>query len=93
MLNLSLRTIWSGFRGPWFLKNFGHSLALTHGMSSRETFGVDERQWRKLCELVATEPDPERLSELVDQLLNELDSRREALRGIEKASSSTSSDI
>ena len=40
---------------------------------------MDEGQWRKLCALVATEPDPERLSELVDQLLKELDARRETL--------------
>lgn len=56
-------------------------------MDIRENSGVDEKQWRKLCELVATEPDPERLSELVDQLLKELDSRREALRESEKTSS------
>jgi hypothetical protein len=61
-------------------------------MNNRENFGVDEKQWRKLSELVATEPDPKRLSELVDQLLRELDSRREALRKSEEASS-TAADI
>ena len=43
--------------------------------------------------MVATEPDPERLSELVKQLLAELDSRCEALRDGEKKGSSPSSDI
>lgn len=60
-------------------------------MNNRENFG-DERQWRKLCELVAIEPDPQRLSELVDQLLKELDARREALRESEKAAGPTLSD-
>jgi len=78
------RILWSGG-----FRNFGPSVALTHGMNSRENFSVDEKQWRKLSELVATEPDPERLSELVDQLLRELDSRREALRKSEKALSTT----
>jgi len=53
----------------------------------------DGEQWRKLCELVAAERDPQRLSELVNQLLKELDSRREALRAGEQSSSSTSTDI
>jgi hypothetical protein len=39
-----------------------------------------EKEWRKLCELVADEHDPHRLSKLVDQLIEKLDSRREALR-------------
>jgi hypothetical protein len=39
-----------------------------------------EEEWRKLCELVAEEPDPQRLSELVDQLIEKLDGRRQALR-------------
>jgi hypothetical protein len=74
-------------------ENFGPNFALTHGMNNREDFSVDEKQWRKLCELVAAEPDPERLSQLVDQLLRELDSRRKALCEGEKASSSTEADI
>ena len=78
--------------GGVIFEDFGPSLASTHGMNNRENLGVDEKQWRKLCELVATEPDPQRLSELVDQLLRELDSRREAFRESEKASS-TAADI
>jgi|HubBroStandDraft_2_1064218.scaffolds.fasta_scaffold170092_2 hypothetical protein len=39
-----------------------------------------EEEWRKLCELVAEEPDPQRLSELVDQLIEKLDGRRQALQ-------------
>jgi hypothetical protein len=53
---------------------------------------MDEGQWRKLCALVATEPDPERLSELVDQLLKELDARRETLGDCERAPGPTLSD-
>jgi hypothetical protein len=43
--------------------------------------------------LVATEPDPQRLSVLVDQLLKELDARRQQLRESEGASNSSSGDI
>jgi len=45
---------------------------------------IDEKEWRRLCQLVAAEGDPQRLSELVDRLLKELDARREALRESEK---------
>jgi hypothetical protein len=38
-----------------------------------------EEEWRKLCELIAHEPDPQRLSKLVDQLIKELDDRRQEL--------------
>lgn len=39
-----------------------------------------EQEWRKLCELVAREPDPLRLSQLVDQLIQALDARTQSLR-------------
>jgi hypothetical protein len=61
-------------------------------MNNRGNLGMDEGQWRKLCALVATEPDPERLSELVDQLLKELDARRETLGDCERAPGPTLSD-
>jgi hypothetical protein len=39
--------------------------------------GKDEdNNWRELCRKVADEPDPERLSELVDELIKVLDDRR-----------------
>ena len=40
----------------------------------------DDEEWRRLCELVAHEPDPQRLSILLDQLIQKLDARTEALR-------------
>jgi hypothetical protein len=61
-------------------------------MNIRENFVVDDKEWRRLCELVTTEPDPERLSELVDELRKELDFRGKALRESEKASSSSAAD-
>jgi len=61
-------------------------------MNMRENSRVDEKHWRKLCEMVAAEPDPRRLSELVDLLLNELDARRQELRETDTASSSSASD-
>jgi hypothetical protein len=53
-------------------------------MSNGDKLRIEENEWRRLCKLVAAEPDPQRLSELVDQLLKELDARREALRENEK---------
>jgi hypothetical protein len=41
---------------------------------------IKEDEWRKLCQSVADEPDPKRLSELLDQLIERLDARRQALR-------------
>jgi hypothetical protein len=40
----------------------------------------DDEEWKRLCELVAHEPDPRRLSVLLDQLIQKLDARNEALR-------------
>jgi hypothetical protein len=39
----------------------------------------EEMRWQKLCKLVAEERNPQRLSELVDQLIEALDARRNAL--------------
>jgi hypothetical protein len=39
-----------------------------------------DQEWRKLCDLVAREQDPQRLSELVDRLIKKLDARRRELR-------------
>jgi hypothetical protein len=49
---------------------------LTHVMSN----GHEEMRWQELCKLVAEERNPQRLSELVDQLIEALDARRDALR-------------
>jgi hypothetical protein len=40
---------------------------------------IEEANWRKLCTRVADEPDPERLSQLVEQLIEELDGLRNQL--------------
>jgi hypothetical protein len=40
---------------------------------------VEEKEWRQLCRLVADEPDPQRLSKLVDQLIKVLDARKKEL--------------
>jgi hypothetical protein len=53
-------------------------------MNNGEKLSIDEKEWRRLCKLVSAEPDPQRLSELVDKLLKELDARREALGESEK---------
>jgi len=53
-------------------------------MNNRGRLGIDEHEWRRLCQLIVEEPDPRRLSELLDQLLKELDARREALRESER---------
>jgi hypothetical protein len=46
-----------------------------------------DQDWRKLCELVAHEQDPQRLSELVDQLIKKLDARRRELRSSDQQAS------
>ncbi len=40
---------------------------------------IDERDWRKLCELAANETDPRRLRALVEQLSKALESRTKNL--------------
>jgi hypothetical protein len=39
-----------------------------------------EEEWRELCDRVSVESDPQRLSELVDELIGALDARKQALR-------------
>jgi hypothetical protein len=39
-----------------------------------------KKEWRRLCKAVADEPDPRRLSQLADQLIEKLDARRRTLR-------------
>ena len=39
---------------------------------------IDDKEWQKLCQLVADEPDPQRLSELVSRLIKALDDRNAA---------------
>ena len=53
-------------------------------MNNREKLNNGDKEWRRLCQLVAVEPDPQRLSELLDQLLKQLDARRETQRESEK---------
>jgi hypothetical protein len=55
-------------------------------MNTREKANgdADDKQWRRLCELVSAESNPERLSQLIDQLLRELDARRRTLRDSDK---------
>jgi hypothetical protein len=40
---------------------------------------MEEKEWRKLCELITNERDPQQLSQLVDQLIETLDSRKRDL--------------
>jgi hypothetical protein len=49
---------------------------------------IDEKEWRKLCQFIANEQDPHRLSELVDELIRTLDKRKQALytHGMEPSS-------
>lgn len=41
-----------------------------------------EEEWRELCDRVAVESDPKRLSELVDKLIGALDARKQVLSDI-----------
>jgi hypothetical protein len=38
---------------------------------------IDDEGWRRLCRLVADEPDPERMSELIDELFKALDEKKQ----------------
>ncbi len=58
-------------------------------MTIRENESADEKEWRRLCDSIASERDPERLSQLVNQLLLELDARRKETREKEKFSGTT----
>ncbi len=49
--------------------------------------GEKDQEWLKLCELIAREQDPHRLSELVNQLVKKLDVRRGELRSSDAKSS------
>ena len=40
---------------------------------------LEERDWRKLCELVAREPDPHKLPALLEQLTEALNARAKKL--------------
>ena len=51
-----------------------------------------EAEWQKLCELIAHESDPQRLSKLVDQLIHHLDSRQRALRKTTEPSKPAAND-
>jgi hypothetical protein len=49
----------------------------------------EKEEWHRLCELIAKEPDPRRLSELVEQLIKLMDSRRQELQKPAAASAAT----
>jgi hypothetical protein len=53
---------------------FGNSLAMYSFMTTKDE--EEEEEWRKLCQPLADEQDPLRLSKLVDQLIEKLDARR-----------------
>jgi hypothetical protein len=50
----------------------------------------EDAEWQRLCKLVADERNPQRLSELIDQLIKALDAHRNALRGGKQPSEAAS---
>ena len=40
---------------------------------------IEEKDWQKLCALVAKETDPRRLCHLIEQLIKALDARKQEL--------------
>jgi hypothetical protein len=58
-------------------------------MTNNEGEKDRDQEWSKLCELVAREKDPRKLSELVDQLLKKLDRRRQELRASDRPANPT----
>ena len=53
---------------------------------------LDETDWQMLAAQVATETDPKRLMELLDNLIQALDQRREALRNTHSNSKNNKHD-
>jgi len=41
---------------------------------------IDEKDWQALCESIAKERDPDKMSMLLDRLIKTMDLRRQALR-------------
>jgi len=41
---------------------------------------IDEKDWRQLCALAIVESDPRRLLEIINQLIEVLDHRRDEIR-------------
>jgi len=69
--------------------SFGHDRASSDWMGIKET---EEIEWRELCERASKELDPHRLSQLVDQLIEKLDARRQALHGHKQGSAGNSGE-
>jgi len=68
---------WDGQLPYIFLPDLAICLPLNSSMTVKKKTELKENEeWRKLFEAVANEPDPQRLSELIDQLIKNLDSRR-----------------
>ena len=68
---------WDGQLPYIFLPDLAICLPLNSSMTVKNKTKLKENEeWRKLFEAVANEPDPQRLSELIDQLIKNLDSRR-----------------
>jgi hypothetical protein len=42
---------------------------------------MDDEKWKTLCQLIMTEPDPEKLWRLVEQLNTEFERREQQLKG------------
>jgi hypothetical protein len=57
----------------------GNLRAVYHSMK------IKNEEWKKLCELVAKEPDPKKLSKHLDTLVRALDARKRTLRGTKQA--------
>jgi hypothetical protein len=49
-------------------------------MKTNQQSNAVDQDWRRLAELVATESDPERISELIEQLIAALDARKQDLQ-------------
>jgi hypothetical protein len=47
----------------------------------------ESEEWRELCELVANETDPQKLTKYLDRLIRALDARKKALSAREESAS------
>ncbi len=56
------------------------ALSQTMDMDNEKNNSLEQEGWRKRCKLIVAERDPQRMSELLEQLLGELDICREKIR-------------
>jgi hypothetical protein len=56
-------------------------------MTTKKKEKEENQEWRDLCDLISKEKDPQRLSQLVDNLIRAMDERKQRLKAEAKKDS------